>query len=233
MEEKITIRAARKKSLKSLSSLLGELGFSKIVLSKDRLSVERITGEDLKGKPNLDYKAIFLDDSIEFIYGIPPKVSKRTRQLELLPLFLDILALCEDFYDIKISMVFSQIQELFADMRKVVGKDAIELSAELEDLRSRYDSLNSRYKDLVGSSEANARILLECERRRDELMNLVNKLRAMSDERLQEEIYIWLKMHNGNIDLHEFGSAHDLAPSRVEEGLDMLIKQGFIKRRIE
>lgn len=233
MEEKITISAKKKKSLNSLSSLLGELGFSKIMLTKDRLSVEKTLGEDLKGKPSLDYRVIFLEDSIEFTYGLAPKESKRARLLELLPVFLDVLTLCEDYYDIRASTAFSRIQELFADMKKVVGKDAIELSAELEDMRLRYESLNSRYKDLVGSSEANARILLECERRRDELKNLVDRMRAMSDERLQEEIYLWLKMHNGHIDLKEFARTHDIAPSRVEEGLDTLIRQGFIKRRIE
>lgn len=232
MEEKINVPGTRSKRLTHLASRLGELGFSRISYTKERLAVEKIAGEDLKGKPNLDYRIVFLDKSIEFSYGVAPKASKRARMLELLPVFLNVLVLAEDYYELKPSAVFSHVLNLLLDLRKVVDKDVVELSAELEDLRARHDSLNSRYKDLVGSSEENARILLECERRRDELMKVVEKLRAMSDERLKEELFVWLKMHNGYIDVRDFGKAHEVSPSRVEEGLDLLIREGFIKRRI-
>jgi hypothetical protein len=233
MEEKIVISAVRKKPLTKLASLLGELGFSRIAIAKDRLIVEKITGEDLSGKPNLDYRILFLDNTLEFIYGIPPKSSKTSRMLELMPLLLNVLNLSEEFYDVKSSGVFSPMISLLGDLNKVVDKDAAELSAELEDVKSKFASLNSRYNDLVGSSEENARILLECERRRDELRKMVDKLQALSDERLKEELYNWLKMRNGNIDLEEFGKAHDVPPGRAEEGLDMLIREGFIKRRLD
>jgi len=233
MEEKIAVDAIRKKPIGQLSSKLGGLGFSKISYTKDRLVIERTVGEDLKGKPNVDYRIIFLDKSIELIYDVQPKASKRARLLELSPVFLDVLMLAEEFYDVKASSVFPPIHNLLSDIQKVLGKDVIELSSELEDLKNRFESLSSRYKDLVSSSEENARILLECERRRDELMNVVNKFKGMSDERLKEELYLWLKMRSGNIDIQEFSGAHEVSPSRVEEGLDMLIKEGYIKRRLE
>ena len=233
MEEKIVISAIRKKPLAKLASMLGELGFSRIAYSKDRLSVEKVLGEDLSGKPNLDYRIIFLENSLEFIYGVPPKASKTSRMLELMPLLLNIMNLSEEFYDVKSSGVFTPMISLLTDLHKVVDKDAVELSAELEEVKAKFASLNSRYSDLVGSSEENARILLECERRRDELRKMVDKLQALSDERLKEELYQWLKMHSGNISLEEFGKAHDLTPGRAEEGLDMLIREGFIKRRID
>lgn len=233
MEEKITVKAIRTKRLSSLASRLGELGFSRISYTKDRLSIEKIAGEDLKGKPNLDYRIIFLENSVEFIYDVAPKASKRARILELLPVFLNVLVLCEDYYEIKSSSIFSYVIDALSDLRKVVDKDVVELSAEYEDLKSRFDSLNMKYRDLVGSSENNAKILLECEKRRDELMSLVDNLKAMSDDRLKEELYVWLKMHNGYIDVSEFGKANEVPPSRVEEGLDMLIREGFIKRRID
>jgi len=232
-EEKIVISATRKKQLSQLASLLGGLGFSMISYSNERLVVEKVLGEDLKGKPNLDYRILFYDNSINFIYGVPPNMSQRARMLGLMPLLLNVLNLSEEYYDMKPSAVFSPIKDLLNDLSKVVDKDAVELSAELEDLRAKFNSLNARYTDLVGSSEENARVLLECERRRDELRNLVEKLRAMTDDRLREELYLWLKMHSGNIDVREFGKVHNVSPGRVEEGLDMLIKEGFIKRRGE
>jgi len=232
-EEKIVIPATRKKQLSNLATQLDDLGFSMISYSNDRLVVEKILGEDLKGKPNLDYRILFYDSSIQFVYGVPPSISNRARMLGLMPLLLNVLNMSEEYYDIRPHSIFSPIKDLLNDLSKVVGKDAVELSAELEDLRAKFNSLNARYTDLVGSSEENARILLECERRRDELRNLVEKLRAMSDDRLREELYLWLRMHSGNIDVREFGKVHGVSPGRVEEGLDMLIKEGFIKRKVE
>ncbi len=232
-EEKIVVPALRKQQLSKLASALGELGFTSINYTNERLVVERIQGEDLQGKPNLDYRITFLENTIEMVYDIPPNVSKRVRMLELLPVLMNVLTLSEGYYDVKPSAIFSQLITLLSDISKVVGRDAVELSAELEELRSKTDSLNARYQDLVGSSEENARILLECERRRDELRELLEKMRAMSDERLREELYNWLKMHNGDIDIVEFGKAHTVPPGRVEEGLNMLIKEGYIKRKVE
>jgi hypothetical protein len=232
-EEKIVVPAARKQQLAHLASRLGELGFSSIAYTKDRLVVERVFGEDLKGKPNLDYRITFLDSTIEMVYSITPNASKRARMLELLPLLLNVLTISEEYYDVKPSALFPHVIGLLSDVSKVVGKDAMELSAELEELRAKFSSMNARYQDLVGSSEENARILLECERRRDELRVLVEKLQSMSDDRLKEELFLWLKMHNGNIDIVEFGKAHNVAQGRVEEGLDLLIREGYIKRRVD
>jgi hypothetical protein len=232
-EERITVPASRKGQLAKLASALGELGFTSITYTNERLVVERVQGEDLKGKPNLDYRITFLESTIEMVYGIPPNVSKRVRMLELLPVLMNVLTLSEDYYEVKPSAIFSHLIGLLSDISKVVGRDAVELSAELEELKAKADSLNARYQDLVGSSEENARILLECERRRDELRELLEKLRAMSDERLREELYNWLKMHNGDIDIMEFGKASSVPPGRVEDGLNMLIKEGYIKRKVE
>jgi hypothetical protein len=232
-EEKIVVPALRKQQLSKLASALGELGFTSITYTNERLVVERVQGEDLQGKPNLDYRITFLEKTIEMVYDIPPNVSKRVRMLELLPVLMNVLTLSEEYYEVKPSAIFSQLIALLSDISKVVGRDAVELSAELEELRAKTDSLNARYQDLVGSSEENARILLECERRRDELRELLEKLRAMSDERLREELYGWLKMHNGDIDIVEFGKAHSVPPGRVEDGLNMLIKEGYIKRKVE
>jgi predicted transcriptional regulator with HTH domain len=232
-EEKILVPAKRKQQLAKLASRLGELGFSSISYTKERLVVEKVFGEDLKGKPNLDYRITFLESSIEMVYGIAPNASKRARMLELLPVLLNVITVSEEYYDVKPSALFPHVLSLLSDVSKVVGKDAMELSAELEGLRTKFNSMNSRYQDLVGSSEENARILLECERRRDELRELVRKLQSMSDDRLKEELYLWLKMHSGDIDITEFGKAHGVAPGRVEEGLDMLIREGYIKRRVD
>lgn len=231
--EQISIPAALKSDMKKLAGLMGELGFSKISYKSDSLSVEKIKGHDLSGKPFLEYRIAFKKDSIDFIFNVPQRKSKRAVLLELLPTFLSVLQVAEDFYDIQPSAVYHYINNVLKDTRQMIGKDAIELSTSLSDLQSKHTELIAKYDDLVRSSEANAKILMECERRRDELAKRVEKLTKISDESLRELLYDWIKMHGGNINVKDFAKSNSISVSRVEEGLNGLIEEGFIKRRFE
>ena len=55
----------------------------------------------------------------------------------------------------------------------------------------------------------------------------------MGDDLLKESLYNWVKVHGGTIDVREFSKANSVAITRAEEGLNMLIKEGYIRRRFE
>jgi C-terminal processing protease CtpA/Prc len=118
-------------------------------------------------------------------------------------------------------------------MLKLTSKDAIDFSTELSEIQGKYKSLEAKYSDLLRSSEENARILLECERKRDELSKRIEQLEKVSDEALKEMLYDWIKLHGGTINIAEFAKLQRMSVSRVEEGLNMLITEGYIKRRFE
>lgn len=232
-EEKITIRAKRKRTLAKLAPTLGELGFSRVEFRNDRLVVEKSQGEDLAGKKQLHYKIAFKEKEIEFTYSIPPGLSRRARVLEIFPVLLNAVRLAEEYYDISPSSMFNPISELLGEMEQVTSRDAIEMSAELDATRERLASMTKRYEDLVKSSEANARILIECEHRRDELGRRIKTLDTMGDESLKETLFAWLKVHGGSIDMSEFSKAHNgLSYKRIEEGLNMLIHEGYLKKKV-
>jgi hypothetical protein len=85
----------------------------------------------------------------------------------------------------------------------------------------------------VRSEEANTRILLECEHKRDELQKKLTALTGMSDDLLKETLFNWIRIHGGTIDVREFSKANSVALTRTEDGLNMLIREGFIRRRFE
>ena len=233
MEEKLEISGKKKKELRSLSSMMGNLGYNKISYSKDRLNVEKYKGEDLKGKPNLEYTIVFGSNGITFTYAVPQESNKRKRLIELFPSFLDVIRVSEDYYDIKPTAILSQVKSVIDDISKVVDKEAVEIMTELEELKLRFNAITSKYNDLVRSSEENAKILIECERRRDELRVRVDELTGVSDATLKEDLYTWIKVHNGSIDVREFSKAHSLSIARIEEGLNHLVKDGYVKRRFD
>lgn len=232
-EEKIKIQASRKGNLKPLAGLFSGLGFTKIAFVSDTLSVEKIKGQDLRGNPYLEYKVDFKPDSIELTYSIPPNRSKTSRLIEVLPTFLNVLQVAEEYYAIPPSSIYSSINTVLGEVSKVIDKDATELSTAFTELQAKHHDLAAKYKDLVRSSEANTRILLESEQKREELEKRLGKMNGMSDDLLKESLYNWIKMHGGTIDIKEFSKANTLAFTRAEEGLNLLLHEGYIRRRFE
>ncbi|MFH1785355.1 MAG: hypothetical protein ABH842_02920 [Candidatus Micrarchaeota archaeon] len=232
-EEKIIVIAKQKKQLKHLAALLSGLGFTKISFLKNVLSVEKIKGSDLQGKPYLEYKVEFKPAEIEFLYSYSANRGKTARLLDLMPTFLNILQVAEDYYDVKPTSIFSHVTAALSETSKIIDRDAMEFSTELTELESKYDDLSAKYDDLVRSGEGNTRLLLECERKRDELQKKLSQMSGMSDDLLKESLYNWIKVHGGTIDVRDFSKANSVAVSRVEEGLNMLIREGYIKRRFE
>ena len=86
-----------------------------------------------------------------------------------MPTFLNVLQVAEDYYDVQPTGIFVYINAVLAEVSKIIDRDALEFSTQLSELQGRYGDLNAKYDDLVRSSETNTRILLECERNRDEL----------------------------------------------------------------
>lgn len=231
MEEKILVKARRRKALSKLASVLGELGFSRVSYSKKKLVVEKTGGEDLYGKKHLHYRIVFGEKEIEFSYSVPSESTKRRRMFEVFPVLINAIRIAEEYYEIKSASLLEPALELLTEMEAIVGRDAIDVSSELDTLNDKFKHLSKKYEELVRSSEENARILLESERKREELTKRNSELEAMSDETLKEELFKWLRVHNGSIDMGEFSKAYHAPAKRIEEGLNILIKEGYLKKR--
>lgn len=232
-EEKITLVATQKKPLKNLAALFSGLGFTRISYAKNVLTVEKTKGQDLQGKPYLEYRVEFGPDRIDFTFSYSQNRSRLARLLDLLPTFLNIIQVGEDYYDIRPTTMFTHINAVLAEAAKIIDRDALEFSTQLTETQARYAELTAKYDDLVRSGEGNTRILLECERKRDELQKKLTQLSGMSDDLLKESLYNWIRIHGGTIDIREFSRANAIALTRAEEGLNMLIREGYVRRRFE
>jgi len=230
-DEKLVIEAKQKKKINKLVEALRGLGFSRVSVTGGGVVAEKFMGDDLAGKAPLDYRIVFGKNSIEFNYHIQTTESKKKRLLSLFPIFLNAALLAENEYEIKLSTLFSHVSVFFNDFVKTLDKDTVDLATELEELEAKHSDLSKKYSELVRSSEENARLLLECERHRDELHQRSQQLEKLSDGLLKEELYKWIKLHEGSIDLEEFCKAFGMPLKRAEEGLDMLMREGYLKKR--
>ncbi len=227
--ETISVKARRSKKAGGLVDALSRAGFDN-VREGATITCEKYQVEDLKGTKSLDYSLSFSNDAITLSYSVLPKDSRNGRLLKLLPLFFDSLELSKAYYEVDIASLLSLMHDLVVRLEPVIDKEALDFSQELSLFSKKYDDLSKRYQELLRSSEENARVLLECERRRDELESRVKSLESLSDEVLKEELYKWVVAHNGSIDIEQFCTAYVLSSARVEEGIALLVKEGYLKR---
>lgn len=228
MEGEIKIKAKKKKKLNELSKILGDLGFSRMDFSRDKIVVEKYKDTE---KP--DYRIIFDHDSITFVHSVPENKKSKIAEFEFLPLFLNTLAIVTDFYELDSKDIINYVQKIWSELGKTMDKDVIEISSELNEIKARYFELQKKYSDLLRSSEENARILIECESKRDELQKRVDQLEKISDQTLKEELYSWIKLHGGSIDIIQFCKSYNIVTARAEEGIALLVKEGYIRKRSE
>lgn len=228
--EEILIKAKIKGKLSKLLPLLSSLGYSKVDYKKDRITIEKLA-DNLRGKETTDYSIILKNDSITFRYELVEGSGKKKRNFEMIQIFMDLISVIGDCYLVEPAIIAKHTNALVRTAAANMDKDVLEVNSKLEEITGKYDELKKRYNDLVRSSEENARILMECERRRDELQSRVRALEKLSDEDLMQELYQWIKLHGGSIDVSEFCRAYRMTVQRTEEGLDMLVKGKFIRRR--
>jgi hypothetical protein len=231
MEEIIKIKSSRLKPLKELLPQLGNLGFTKVSYSKEALIIEKVESENLSGKPYLFYSVELLPSEIIIRYALPSPERRLSRSLEMGQMCLNLFRIISAYYEIPAASVYPFYYPLLASLSEALEKEKLQAVSELSSIRLRYDSLEKKYKDLVRSSEQNARILVEAERKSEELSERIKKLEGVTDEVLQERVFEWIKTHAGEINIYEFARVNTLPVGRVEQGLDMLIRNGYIKRR--
>ncbi len=231
MEEIIKIKAVRTKPLKDLIPMLGTLGFTKIKYTKDTLTLEKIESEDLSGKPYLFYKIELAPKSIVIRYLLSSPERRISRSLEMGLLSLNLFRIINTHYEVSVSSVYPFYYALLNSLSEALDKEKLESLSELNTLKTKYVSLDKKYKDIVRSSEQNARILVEAERKNEELGEKIKRMEGINDEVLQERLFEWIRTHDGEINIYDFSKINSLPVGRAEQGLNLLIKNGYIKRR--
>lgn len=229
--ENIVLSGKRKRKLSGLIPLFSDLGFNKVTLKKGKLTVEKSLGKTLEGKHELDYKILFEDKKITFIYSVFSKTQQRSRKLESFSTLLNILILIDSFYALDLGPILNTVTILLKDLGNIMEKEGIDLTQHADDLNKKNTQLLRKYEDLIVSSEENARLLLESERRNADITKRLGALEGMSDDSLKEELFKWIKLHDGYLNVSEFSRIHKIPQKRIEEGVNLLIREGYLRKK--
>ncbi len=223
----LSFEASLKGNLRKLKEELEGLGFSSVSFEGGKLIVEKIEATDIKGNPTLFYKFVFYPEKINVFYSLSNQ--KLKRNIEILATILNMFKVCEKYYEINITPLFNLFLTTINEVKEIFDEN-LNLY-DIKELKINYDALKEKYKELLSSNEENAKILLECEKKRDKYYNRIKELEGMSDERLRREVFRWIKTHNGEMDINEFIKHYKVSYARVEEVLNYLLKNKYIRKR--
>lgn len=225
-EKSILIRARLRRRLKSLTELFGKLGFSKVSLSSDRLVVEKVEGT-YRGKSSSFWRLVFKKDSIELSFTMPSS-GELYREVKMMRLFLDVLKLLEHHYTIEASQFYPFVS-LLEKVERVVSEEHFKISADYERLKDDFGRLKKQFEAVVKKNEEQAIALSDLKKTNEVLGKRVEMLMGMTDDELRREVYDWIESHDGKIDVRTFANLKKIQPSRVEEIIETLLREGYIK----
>ena len=211
-----------------LSALSG-LGFDSVSTSKSCIRIKKSQSTDMAGRPHL-FCEIELGKNYALLrYSSASESDSRMRQMNAATLFLRVLSLVPAL-QISAQDFASLVLPALETSSKVASASYEALSKKCDDLRREASELASKNAKLSASSEETASAMLGLERTIAASTARIKKLEAVSDQSLREAVLEWLGSHRGGFSAAAFSTATSIPLARAEEGLEMLLKSGAIRR---
>jgi hypothetical protein len=228
---RFSIAAERVVSAIEARRSLSGLSFMKIGLAdrKRTLICEIVESEDLQKNPYLFARLEFRPDRLDVSYSITPEVNAKKRELDICRLVLDVLALT-NAYEAGVGTLYGRIARALEGAVEFATADYEALKNRHDELAEECARLRKRGAELSCVNEKQSKLLMESEKRAEGLGERVSRLEGMGEDSLMEELCSWIASHSGELDTTEFARVHCVPSARIEEGLDRLLKGGFIAR---
>ncbi len=221
--------AKLKGTMKDVESKLRSVSFMEVVPEKDVVNAAYIESRDLDKNPYVFALFKFRADSIEVLYSIPPTIAPKKRKLDMVRYFLNILTTLGSAYSVEPTAVFQLLDAALKEMNDFVSLDYNKLYTNYDNRKKDYEDVSRRLKRAQQESDELKRQNYEIKTRGDELAVRLKQLETLSDDTLKEKLQEWISEHAGEINVGEFSKFYKLPDARVEEMLNVLVREGFVQ----
>lgn len=212
----------------NLSSLAG-VGFDSISQAKNSVLLKKAHGHDFSGKPHSFTEIEIGKAAISLRYACGKSQHPEIRRLHSSLLLLRALRLVPGITTDAQALAAFLLPSLEA-ASKATDSHYETLAKKHSDLAAESRSLSEKSARNAKAAESHARVVLELERRVSALQERIRRLEAVSDAALREMCLEWLQSHRGAFNTAAFSKASGVPPARAEEGMEMLLKDGVIRR---
>lgn len=200
-----------------------------VAKTKEGVSFAYVETRDLSGIPVSFFIINFKKDGIDVLYSIPQNTTPSKRKWEVTKKLLSILMLLRDAYSIDTKDIVGLVDMVIKDLDAYATQDYSRLYSEYDRLKNEIKRLNRRIAALSADNERLIKENYELNTKNEELMVKIKKLETLSPETLRERIQDWLREHNGEINIGEFARIYSVPEALVEEQLNKLVKEGFLR----
>lgn len=221
----------KKKSFKELLPLLKGFRFSSVEVKdgssgKDwSVGFEIIESRDSDGNKAVWYSARLGPEGVEFSYSD----GSARRGLEAAEVVLSLLLTLDGYYDFDWVSLAESLLPLLRNCNEVLSTELKRKSTMAEVIKAK-EELEEKHKELLSMNEKNIRLTEELQKQNDRLKARIAELEALGTEELKALIMKWISSSEGEFSVEEFSEKYSIAPARVKEVLNLLIKERYIKR---
>ncbi len=228
----VDISIARSGSGAHVKKALSSLGFiTDLKENGDTVTASVVETRDIHKDPYLYYEFAFKPSGVKVRYTVTPEVNASRRRIDICRNLLAMLALMDGSYGAAgMGSLYSIIQKALDDASANVTQSNQQLMNRHETLKRENADLVNRHTKLKEEYDELNNAFLELEKRSALLGERVKQLEGMTDTELKEELQRWIFEHDGSIKYSDFAKTFNIPQSRVEEGVNMLLKEGYIVR---
>ncbi len=205
------------------------LGFDRVSKKGTAIRMWKSEAEDVTGKTTEWYEVVVKPRAMSLTFTVKnEKELKRIAEMHLR--FLQLLLAMKEMFEPDPHELAEMVEKVLERTLAAMQEDQAAMYEENQQLKAELDELKKKYDDFLKIHERNTRLLLECEKLREQYLARLNELLEKSDEEIKDLIFNHLKEHNGEIDVIRFAQEQNLPVKRVEKALNELIKEGYIRR---
>jgi len=210
------------------TAALSGLGFGSVSVTRQAITIRK-SQAGIHSLPISHLEIILKQNSSSIKVSAPASSDPAIQELRAVATFLRVLSLFPSCQANASELAALLLPSLDA-AESVAGAPYEALSKKCRDAHDSLSSLLAKNRALLRSSEEGVLASLELERQASALSARIKKLESISDDALLELVQEWLSSHHGKFNAALFSKAHNVPPARAEEGLELLLSSGAIRK---
>lgn len=230
-KKELFIPLKRKGGAKAVHSALEGLSFiTKLSSEGESVVAEVVETRDINKNPYLYTIYRFEPGGVKVEYTITPESSPRKRNIDVCSNLLAMLSLVGEGYSLGLGPLYTFMQKTLNDADQHVNLTYQQLLNKHDAMKKENQELSDKFKKMKESYDELNTSFLELEKRSQVLKDRISQLEGMTDSELKEELMRWIGEHDGYVKYSDFAKSFNIPQTRVEEGVNQLLKEGHLKR---
>jgi hypothetical protein len=216
-------------SFDEIAKRLSSLQMFSMRSTLSEMTLVKVESRDMQRRPYLFMIFAFTKDGIKIEFSIGFDSGAKLRRLYVLKNLAAVLSLIADLYEVDNTEL---LQHLDSSIDDFLGS----LTPEYGSLYNSYQALLTKHRELrrlkIDLANSNKNLSVQAsmlENENSEIKSRLKELETYSDESLMSMIQDWIDAHGGSIDVTAFATTHRITPPRVEQILDLMVREGYIE----